>query len=246
MRPAGLLWLCAVCESALPLAAAERCSNDVRHAACRPPLTAIPADDANTTAINLAAVLAFYQKFPELRGRPLYLAGQSYAGAGPGGASACARMAGGCALAGAATCRTRVTGTARIVLHAGHYAPLLAEAIVEYNADAPKGQEQIPLAGYAVGNPWCALSLVLLPCAVPPRMSLPDRQRAACLDAGPTPPWTMRAPLRPGTETASSAGEPTTVRGGGGGRGKGEREGRESAPPPAWPTQPARVRLLQA
>lgn len=43
--------------------------------------TALHADDANTTADNLAALLAFYDRFPEYRNRTLFLAGESYSGA---------------------------------------------------------------------------------------------------------------------------------------------------------------------
>ena len=41
------------------------------------------ADDANTTADNLAALLAFYDRYPEYRNRTLFLAGESYSGAAP-------------------------------------------------------------------------------------------------------------------------------------------------------------------
>lgn len=48
-----------------------------QHGAC----TTLHADDANTTADNLAALLAFYDRFPEYRNRTLFLAGESYSGA---------------------------------------------------------------------------------------------------------------------------------------------------------------------
>ncbi len=73
------------------------------------------ADDANTTADNLAALLAFYDRFPEYRNRTLYLAGESYS---------------------------------------GHFIPLLAQAIVEYNKQLPAGEAPIPLDAYAIVNAW--------------------------------------------------------------------------------------------
>lgn len=38
------------------------------------------AGDGNTTALHLASLLAFYERFPAFRGRPLFVAGHSYAG----------------------------------------------------------------------------------------------------------------------------------------------------------------------
>lgn len=37
---------------------------------------------------------------------------------------------------------------------AGHFIPLLAQAIVEYNKGLPAGEAPIPLEGYAIGNAW--------------------------------------------------------------------------------------------
>lgn len=48
---------------------------------CRPPALPFPPGDANTTLDAVAALLAFYQRFPAFRNSSLYLAGQGYAGA---------------------------------------------------------------------------------------------------------------------------------------------------------------------
>ena len=38
------------------------------------------AGDGNTTALHLASLLAFYERFPAFRDRPLFVTGHSYAG----------------------------------------------------------------------------------------------------------------------------------------------------------------------
>ncbi len=38
------------------------------------------AGDGNTTALHLASLLAFYERFPAFRNRPLFVTGHSYAG----------------------------------------------------------------------------------------------------------------------------------------------------------------------
>lgn len=38
------------------------------------------AGDENTTALHLASLLAFYERFPRFRDRPLFVTGHSYAG----------------------------------------------------------------------------------------------------------------------------------------------------------------------
>ena len=37
---------------------------------------------------------------------------------------------------------------------AGHYIPLLAQAILDYNSGLPEGAQKLDLRGYAVGNAW--------------------------------------------------------------------------------------------
>lgn len=64
-----------------------------------------PAGDGNTTTDNMLALRAFYQRFPAMRQRPLFVAGQGYAGARAAAAgrdSSCwSRLVG----AGGRTCR---------------------------------------------------------------------------------------------------------------------------------------------
>ena len=123
----------------------------------RPPAAA-PADDANATALNLDALLAFYDRFPQYRARPLYLTGHSYGGAAPPGAlvgrscgpRACQRPA--AALQSALQHEELICALPRPC--AGHFIPLLAEAVLEYNDNLPSGAQPIPLEGYAVGNAW--------------------------------------------------------------------------------------------
>ncbi|KAL4424454.1 hypothetical protein ABPG77_006392 [Micractinium sp. CCAP 211/92] len=69
--------------------------------------------DDNTTADNLLALRAFYSRFPEMAGRPLFLAGQGYA---------------------------------------GHFIPLLAKRMLDYNAQGLPDPYQ--LKGILLGNPW--------------------------------------------------------------------------------------------
>ena len=42
---------------------------------------------------------------------------------------------------------------------AGHYIPLLAQAILDYNSGLPEGAQKLDLQGYAVGNAWTDPSL---------------------------------------------------------------------------------------
>lgn len=133
-----------------------------------PPLApAFPAAaDANTTADNLDALLLFYDRFPEYRTRPLYLAGESYSGArgtvpGACGAGAAAPKQRGARRSGQGRvdkrrrrCAWHVPTLSPSPCVAGHYIPLLAQAILEYNSALPDGAEPIPLEGYAVGNGW--------------------------------------------------------------------------------------------
>lgn len=58
-------------------ARAGDCSRGCRLATT--PITA-PALHGNITALHVSSLLAFFDRFPQFRGRPLYVAGHSYAG----------------------------------------------------------------------------------------------------------------------------------------------------------------------
>lgn len=104
-----------------------------------------PAGDANTTADNLAALRAFFDKFPSMRGRPLFLAGQGYAGASHAGQPRHASLS---ALPG------RPSPLLPARRRAGHTVPQLAQEIRRRNDRAQAPGDRIQLRGMLVGNPW--------------------------------------------------------------------------------------------
>lgn len=154
---------------------------------------AFAAGDDNTTADNLLALRAFYSRFPDMASRPLFLAGQGYAGGhgggdgdggrGKGGREGVLRPAGvsilrSGKLPGFAPATRRamaivtIPGTPRPPCNgraasshlpaaacaaappAGHFIPLMAKRMLDYNNDPQGLPDPFQLKGILLGNPW--------------------------------------------------------------------------------------------